>query len=298
MMAPSPTKKVRILKIGATLLFVTVMVAYVAGTILLMPFRRNIGAPPPDLPLRTVEFPSGSGATLRGWLGLQSGDAAGVVLLHGIRADRMSMIERARFLFLAGYSVLLIDLQAHGESTGNQITLGHLESKDAVSAVEFLRAKTHQRFIGAVGASLGGASFILAEDRLHVDALVVEGVYSDFYKAAENRLRIRLGSIGAWLAPLLTVQLRPRLGISPEELRPVASISKVKAPVLVIAGELDPRTTLADSRELFNAANEPRDLWVVPGAPHVDFHRFNKPEYESKVLSFLQRFMPPKRQPN
>jgi alpha/beta superfamily hydrolase len=51
--------------------------------------------------------------------------------MHGVRANRLSMVERARFLSYAGYSVLLFDFQGHGESTGQHITFGYLESKDA-----------------------------------------------------------------------------------------------------------------------------------------------------------------------
>ncbi len=47
----------------------------------------------------------------------QKGKGA-VLLLHGVRADRREMLNRARFLKEEGYSVLLIDLPSHGESDG------------------------------------------------------------------------------------------------------------------------------------------------------------------------------------
>ena len=46
-----------------------------------------------------------------------------------------------QFLRGAGYSTLAIDFQAHGESTGDQITMGQLESLDARSALKWLRAR-------------------------------------------------------------------------------------------------------------------------------------------------------------
>jgi alpha-beta hydrolase superfamily lysophospholipase len=70
-----------------------------------------------------------------------TGDAGrgAVLLLHGVRSYRRSMLSRAIFLHDIGYSVLLINLQAHGESAGKRITLGYLESRDVVAAREFLR---------------------------------------------------------------------------------------------------------------------------------------------------------------
>jgi alpha-beta hydrolase superfamily lysophospholipase len=45
-----------------------------------------------------------------------------VILLHGVHANKKSMLSRARLLVAANYSVPLIDLQIHGESEGDRIT--------------------------------------------------------------------------------------------------------------------------------------------------------------------------------
>ena len=47
---------------------------------------------------------------------------------------------------------------------------------------------------------------------LRVDALVLESVSPTLEEAIDNRLAIRPGPLGPPLAPLLTAQLRPRLG--------------------------------------------------------------------------------------
>src|SRR5690349_77483 len=104
--------------------------AWAAGTILVSPYRQNVGSLPPDIQGRNVEFSSQSGAILRGWFLLGKPGAGALVLMHGVHATRLSMLDRARFLNRAGYSVLLFDFQAHGESSGDQITFGYLESKD------------------------------------------------------------------------------------------------------------------------------------------------------------------------
>ena len=62
--------------------------------------------------------------------------------MHGVRANRLVMLARARFLHKAGYAVLLFDFQAHGESSGKRITFGHLEGLDASAAVTFLHSCT------------------------------------------------------------------------------------------------------------------------------------------------------------
>lgn len=97
-----------------------------------------------------------------------------ILLLPGVRANRLSMIERARFLRAVRFSVLLIDFQATGETSGDHITFGWLESRDARAAVAFLREAVPGGKIGAIGSSLGGAAALLATPPLDVDALVLE----------------------------------------------------------------------------------------------------------------------------
>ncbi len=132
-------RKTIVIGSGLALIFFAFAVVWLAGSVLSAPVNQSVGNLPPDLNGRRVEFSSTSGATIRGWLidGRKEGGA--IVLLHGVRANRLSMVERARFLSRAGYTVLLFDFQAHGESTGQHITFGYLESMDAQAAVDFLQ---------------------------------------------------------------------------------------------------------------------------------------------------------------
>jgi len=201
------------------------------------------------------------------------------------------MTNRARFLSQHGYSVLLFDFQAHGESEGSSNTFGYLEAGDARSAVAFVNDLLPGEPVGIIGTSLGGAACVLGEEPLDVSAMVLESVYPDINNAIKNRLRIRFGAIGPWLSPLLISQLRPRLGIDPEVLRPVDGIRHVVCPVLLIAGTEDRRTTLDESTRLYRAAPEPKEFWPVPGAAHVDLHRFAENEYEEMVIAFFQKYL-------
>lgn len=259
------------------------------GSELGAPMQRDVGPPPSDLDVESVEFATDAGTTLRGWLIDGEPGRGAVMLLHGIHADRRSMIGRARFLSEAGYTVLLFDHRGHGESEGDRITFGHLESRDAAAATRFVREILPGRPVAALGSSLGGAACLLGEGPVDVDALILEAVYPDVKTAVKNRLQIRFGKPGAWLSPLLTMQLPFRLGISVEDLSPERKIGKVTCPVLMVAGTEDRRTRIEDSRRLFDAAPEPKELYLLEGARHVDLHRHGGEEYRSLILDFLDR---------
>jgi len=268
------------------------LLIYLAGTHLTKPNPKEIGKIPSELKnTREVSFPSKSGSQLSGWFLEAKQGKGGVLLLHGVRSNRLEMLNRAKFLQKAGYDVLLFDFQAHGESTGEQITFGHLESLDAESAFDYLQDRLCYPSVGVIGMSLGGASALLGKVKLKAKVLILEAVYPSIEEAIENRLKIYFGSVGAYLSPLLTLQLKPRLGIGVDDLKPIEHLKEVKGAVMIVAGANDKHTTLEESKRMFEEAKEPKELWVVEGAGHVDFDEVDRDEYEERVLFFLEEWM-------
>ena len=260
-----------------------------AGSALSKPVPQLIGDLPADLVGRSVQFPSESGATIHGWFIPGKKGKGAIALMHGVHSNRLSMLDRARFLSHEGFTVLLFDFQAHGESTGNQITFGYLESKDAKAAISFLRSRAPEEKIGLIGVSMGGAATLLASPPLDVNAMILEMVYPTIKQAVSDRLSMRLGRWSSVLTPLLTWQLKPRLGIDADALRPIDKVGNIYAPKLFIVGAEDQHTTLEESREMFKVASEPKELWIVKGAKHVDLHQVARQEYEQRVLDFFEQ---------
>jgi alpha-beta hydrolase superfamily lysophospholipase len=258
-----------------------------AGWALAAPVQMNVGKPSADLNAQVVEFKSRSGAIVHGWWCPAIDSRGAVLLLPGIRANRLDMIGRARFLRRANYSVLLIDLQATGETKGDHITFGWKESRDVLAAVDFIRQQRPGARIAIIGSSLGGAAALLATPPLKVDAMIFEAVYPTIEIATRNRMEKYLGVVGRILTPLLLRQLQPRLGISTSQLRPIDHIAAVESPVFIMSGDKDRNTRAADTRALFEQARSPKQVWFVANAGHVDLHAAAPAEYERRVLAFL-----------
>lgn len=255
------------------------------------PHPKEIGDPPSGFPADPVTIHSRSGSELSGWYLQGEPVKAGILLMHGVGSNRMQMFTRAKFLHQEGYSVLLFDFLGHGQSSGDKITFGLKESLDAEAAYAYLESKLKNKSIGVIGVSLGGAAALVGNVAKQADALVLESVYPTIREAIENRVVMYLGEFGKIFTSILTMQLKPQLGFSAEELKPIDHISTVHGAVLIIAGTDDKRTTIEQSRQLYAQGKEPKQIWEIQGAEHENFHNFTTEEYELKVLRFFDSYL-------
>ncbi len=255
----------------------------------------TVGAAPADFPAQTISIPTTAGGSVAGWM-LRGKVGQGVVLLlHGVRADRRMMLARARFLHASGYSVVLIDLPAHGESTGAYISYGHLEAQALTFVWNYLAQQFLKEKIGVIAVSLGAASFVLSnvlsKPNPAPSAVVLESMFPTIDAAVTNRARGYLGSFGQWISPAILAQFPLRLGVSPAQLRPLEAITALHAPVLIASGTADPYTPLEETGRIFAAANPPKELWLLEGAKHVDLCDYDFEAYQARVGAFLARYL-------
>jgi fermentation-respiration switch protein FrsA (DUF1100 family) len=258
------------------------------------PARERVPAPPAALGAREISFPSASGSRIKAWLALGRAGGGSVLLLHGVGSNRTSMEGRARFLHDEGFTVLALDFEGHGESTGETVTYGARESLDAAAAMDYLRTVAPDERIGVIGVSMGGAATLLGSGPLPADAYVLESVYPTIRQAVANRLGAWLGPIGGlgrlFTSPVLKM-IRSKTGVSERELQPIARIGDLHAPLLLIAGTEDRYTPLAESESLFAHAPDPKSFWAVTGADHEDLHAFTPAAYENRVGAFLIEYL-------
>jgi uncharacterized protein len=272
----------------------TTAVAIAPGCMLASPSRSSVAPPPARLAAENVVFPSESGSRIHAWLVRGRPGGGAVLLLHGVGANRSSMLGRAQFLHDDGFTVLAPDFQAHGESPGDHVTFGARESLDAAAAWKFLRDVAPAESIGVIGVSMGGAATLLGPGPIPADAFVLESVYPTIRQAVSDRLATWFGplsAVGRWFTPAVIDIVGNEIGVSESELQPISRIGKIHAPLLLIAGTEDPYTPLAEAESLYARAPAPKSFWAVKGAGHEDLHLFERQEYEKRVGTFLMRLL-------
>lgn len=254
------------------------------------PQRRAVRALPSDFgfAVEDVKFAATDGVELSGWFVPCPGARRGVVLLHGNGSTRAQMIARAKLLRAHGWTVLLYDARGHGRSGGELVSVGLLEGRDLAGAVAFMKTRGVDE-LGCIGVSQGGATIALAAPLpAEVRWVVLESVYPDIVTALDRRFR-RTAHLPGWLAGALMLPVAEwRLGVKAKDIAPVRGVARLNCPVLILSGERDEHTTADDTRALLAAAPEPKQLWLVPGAAHVDLYGAAGAEYERRLLAFIE----------
>jgi alpha-beta hydrolase superfamily lysophospholipase len=259
------------------------------------PFVPDIaGAPatPSDLGLEyePVRITADDGVVLTGWLVPAARETrTAVVILHGFTGHRLP--ELAFFVpWLAEHHhVLQFDFRGHGESGASLVTLGVHERRDVAAAVAFLTERGLGP-IALVGVSMGAAIAIVAAPDLPVAAVVADAAFAQLSHPVANRMReagYPLAGLGArgivWAASLRT---RTRL------IDPIRAVGRI-APkaLLLIAPKADRLISWRQSVALYEAAGEPKELFVVEGAGHAEAIVVDPEGYRRQVLGFLDSYL-------
>jgi fermentation-respiration switch protein FrsA (DUF1100 family) len=253
------------------------------------PIRKPAGSFAEYLPTTTesVHFNATDGVPLAGWFVPRAGATRAAVLLHGHGSNRRQMLARARLLHAHGYAVLLYDARGHGESGGDRISIGWFEKRDLLGALDYLRGRGFREF-GLIGLSQGGATIALAAAELRdIKWATLESVYPTLRDAVDRRFR-RMFAMPGWLAGMLMLPMAEwRLGLSIDDVSPLAHVGELRCPVFFLQGEADLSTLPESARALYAQARAPKSIWFVPGAGHVDLYGFTKADYEKKLLDFI-----------
>src|SRR5580704_8623680 len=104
------------------------------------------------------EVRASDGVTLKGWK-VRAPEPNGdwIVVLHGVSDNRTGNLGHAEFLLTNGYSVVMMDSRAHGQSGGAMATYGWKERDDTRQIVDALCANGSVHHLYALGVSMGAA---------------------------------------------------------------------------------------------------------------------------------------------
>jgi dipeptidyl aminopeptidase/acylaminoacyl peptidase len=292
-----------IMIILASIAFLLAVVVLIIGAISLYGasqlIRRRVPDPSSDpaqygLPYEEVAFSSRDGLTLRGWF-IPAPEVRGtVVFCHGHAGSMDPDVKYAPAFHERGYNVLMFDFRGHGRSEGQHVSMGYYERQDLLAAVDYLERRGIDR-VGVLGFSMGGAvAMATAPHSEAIRAVVSDGGFARLSDtiAAGVREKGLPGFLASLVGYLIVWLMGLHLGCSPGEADPIRWVDKIAPRALfIIHGALDPFVAVEEARELYAAASEPKEIWIVPEAGHRQADRHHPEEYRHRVLAFFDQWL-------
>jgi alpha-beta hydrolase superfamily lysophospholipase len=237
------------------------------------------------------------GVELRGWKAVPpAANDDWVLLFHGVSDNRTGDLGHAEFLLRHGHSVVMMDSRAHGKSGGDMATYGWKERFDTVAITDALYASEKVRHLYAHGVSMGAA---IALQSAAVEPRIVAVSAEDPFASLRE---VTYDYAGLDVSPFIGKTLfRPASifamravantgGFDPDEVSPEKAVARRPFPVLLICGTNDHRIPCRHAEAIYNAATGPKELWIVQGAGHASALGQAPAEYESRVVSFFEKY--------
>ena len=247
---------------------------------------------PADVGLTYVEvtFNSTDGLILGGWWIPASGSDKVVIQLHGHAGSMDPDIQYLPTLHQHGCNVLMFDFRGHGRSQGHTVTIGYLERRDVLGAIEFVKQKGFKK-IALLGFSMGGVLSILV-GAVSPDVKVVISDSAPVHLTTALRERIvelgipRFAAITiAWLI-VATTSLR--LWANLFDYDTVRWVGKIAPrPLYLMHGGAD--QYVPDFEELAKAAGSLAQVWDVPNIGHTQVINEMHEEYLRRLAEFLDK---------
>jgi pimeloyl-ACP methyl ester carboxylesterase len=206
---------------------------------------------------------------------LPGGRELAIIMAHGFTLSwsRHYVWRVATWLNRSG-GVVTFDFRGHGRS-GGLSTMGDREIRDLDVAVAYARELGYRR-VAAVGFSMG-ASVVVRYAGLvgGLDAAVsVSGPGRWYYRGTLPMRRVhwaverRAGRLitRTWLKTRVSPDRWNPVPVSPAE----AAARVAPTPFLVVHGDQDVFFPVEHAHQLYAAARDPKELWVVPGFGHAE----------------------------
>ena len=223
-------------------------------------------------------FKTADGLRLHGWYFENRTDPESptIIFFHGNGGNISDVGWLGQHFHEQGFNVLLFDYRGYGASEGDAEDETSLYA-DGNAAIGFVlnEKRVYPRKLVLYGQSLGTTVVADIASTGEVGAVILESGLSSASSIAGHAL--------PWLP-------RAFHFLGKNRFESAEKLTRVKSPVLITHGDPDPVLPTSEARILFAAANEPKQLLIVPGAGHNVLGSAGD-AYLNQIVSFIREAM-------
>ncbi|MCP4592925.1 MAG: alpha/beta fold hydrolase [bacterium] len=213
----------------------------------------------------------------------------------------------------AGFDVFSFDFRGHGQSADEE---GYRprqwpsdrEVSDMLGAIayveDYLERSGRPPEVALFGISRGaGAAILAAQSVPNIKAIITDGAFSsdstmEYFMKRWAKIFARVRVVYENHPPVFWRFLRWRLFRAcgrrfnctyPSVRKALAGLGSV--PILLIHGEKDSYIPVAQTQMLYDCADDPKYMWIVPRAKHNQSVVVHPQEYAANTVHFFQRYL-------
>ena len=244
-----------------------------------------------------VEILSYDGIKLVGHFYKRKENAPCIIFFHGYHGQAsIDGIDIHRITEKMQWNLLLVTHRAHGESGGKYSSIGIKEQYDCLTWAQWADKQFGKlASIYLMGLSLS-AVVVLMSSTLKMPSTVCgiiedSGFTSYSAMASYNARRMMPKFIPAcFIVMMLELGAKVFGGFSIYKVDACQALKSDALPVLFIHGSADLWAPVAMAYELYDCCAGEKELLIIEGANHGECYKTDPFKYETKVITFIQRY--------
>jgi pimeloyl-ACP methyl ester carboxylesterase len=243
----------------------------------------------PDSAFSNIKLKTKDSLTLAGWL-IRVPHAKGTIaIFHGHGSEKSANLSQSNTFNEMGYSTLLIDFRAHGQSEGNICTIGYREAEDVKLVYDYLKGNGESNII-LYGISLGAATITRAVSIYHLTPakIILEMPFASLPATVEGKIRMA-GLPPEPIAGLLTFWGGSLNGFWAFGMKPREYVKDIKCPVLLQWGKKDKGVTESEIKEIFKNIPSSKEFVVYENSGHQNLCENEPDKWEDTIQAFLDK---------
>lgn len=212
-----------------------------------------------------------------------------VALFHGYKSTKSSLWQEALAFYRMGFTVILVDFRASGNSDGNVCSIGYYEAEDVQNVLGWCKIEYPNQKVFLYGSSMGAAAIMRAvsEHKCRPDGVMLQSPFSSMLSATQTRFKLMdIPSFPS--ANLLTFWGGYLNGFNGYSHNPKDYAKRINCPTLLIHGQLDDRVSWNDIKSIFDNLPGPKELATFGKSGHESILNNEEANWIYLVTNFME----------
>ena len=218
-----------------------------------------------------------------------------VIETHGYRSKpQRDLYAACHEYYNMGYSLLLVDSRACGQSEGKYITFGIKESEDLINWIKYLNKNYKDKSIILAGVSMGATTILMSlkdiKKNMHVKCVISDCAYiipkDEILYCIKNYFHINgkifINMINIWSKLIAKFDLK--------EKDTITSLKNTNIPILFIHGKDDDFVPVENTNKNYELYKGTKEILLIDDANHGLSYLIDPNKYIKTVTKFIKKY--------